>query len=62
LAGLSNARVELTPDELHGIQDGLERLLEPFTTRPAPRTAPADLAPVRILAFFMPEGERRTRK
>ena len=32
-AGVLNARVTVTPDELRGIQEGLERLLEPFLTR-----------------------------
>jgi DNA-binding transcriptional ArsR family regulator len=58
-AGLFNARVELTPDELRGIQEGLERLLEPFTTR-SPAETPAGMAPVRILCFFMPEAEPDT--
>jgi DNA-binding transcriptional ArsR family regulator len=54
-AGLFNARVELTPDELRELQDGLERLLEPFTTRSV-ADAPAGAAQVRVLAFFMPEA------
>jgi|SRR5262249_22282539 len=56
-AGLFNARVELTADELRGIQDGLERLLEPFTTRSA-EDLPAAAGAVRIIAYFMPEAER----
>lgn len=52
-AGLFNARVELTPEELREIQVGLERLLEPFSTRTGD-DVPAGAAPVRILAFFMP--------
>src|SRR5262245_46513456 len=55
-AGLFNARVELTPDELRGLQDGLERLLEPFTTRLA-EDVPGDGATVRVLAFFLPEAD-----
>jgi Helix-turn-helix domain len=55
-AGLFNARVLLTPDELRGIQEGLERLVEPFTARAAADT-PTGVAPVRILAFFMPEPD-----
>ncbi len=58
-AGLFNARLELTPDELRGIQEGLERLLEPVTTR-SPAERPAGVAPVRILCFFMPEAEPHT--
>jgi predicted transcriptional regulator len=53
-AGLFNARIDLTPAELQTIQEGLERLLEPFTTRSSAE-APSATAPVRILAFFMPE-------
>jgi DNA-binding MarR family transcriptional regulator len=58
-AGMFNARLDLTPDELRGIQEGLERLLEPLTTRSATER-PAGVAPVRILCFFMPEAERDT--
>jgi hypothetical protein len=58
-AGMFNARLDLAPDELRGIQEGLEQLLEPFTTRPATER-PAGVAPVRILCFFMPEAERDT--
>jgi predicted transcriptional regulator len=57
-AGLFNARVDLTPDELRDLQDGLERLLEPFTTRAAD-DLPAGAAPVRMMAFFMPEASGR---
>jgi hypothetical protein len=53
-AGLFNARIDLTPAELQTIQERLERLLEPFTTR-SPAETPSTAAPVRILAFFMPE-------
>jgi hypothetical protein len=38
-----------------GVQEELERMLEPFTTRPAD-DVPTDGGPVRILAFFMPEA------
>jgi DNA-binding transcriptional ArsR family regulator len=53
-AGLFNARVELTPDELRRLQDDLEQHLEPFTNRPA-SDRPLDAAPVQILAYFLPE-------
>lgn len=53
-AGLFNARPELAPDELHRLQEDLERLLEPFVNR-APENRPADAAPVRITAYFLPE-------
>jgi hypothetical protein len=53
-AGLFNARVELTPEELGRLQADLERLLEPFLNRPA-ADRPLDAAPVRITAYFLPE-------
>jgi DNA-binding transcriptional ArsR family regulator len=53
-AGLFNTRVELTPDELRRLQEELERLLEPFTTRHA-ADRPRETSPVRIMAYFMPE-------
>ena len=59
-AGLFNARIDLTAEELRGIQADLELLLEPFTTRSA-GDVPADAAAVRILAYFLPEAERATR-
>jgi DNA-binding MarR family transcriptional regulator len=58
-AGMFNARLNLTADELRGIQNWLERMLEPFTTRSAAER-PVDVTPVRILCFFMPEAERDT--
>ena len=54
-AGLFNARIELTADELRDLQERLEQLLEPFTTRRT-EDAPAGTAPVRILAYFLPEA------
>jgi DNA-binding transcriptional ArsR family regulator len=54
-AGLINARLLLTPEELRDIQAGLERLLEPYTTR-GPEQAPADGRRVRILSYFLPES------
>ena len=53
-AGLLNARVVVTPDELRGLQEGLEGLLEPFITR-EPDEAPAGAAPARVMSYFMPE-------
>jgi DNA-binding transcriptional ArsR family regulator len=58
-AGMFNARLELTPDELRGIQEELERLLERFATRSA-TARPAGAAAVRILCFSMPEAGRDT--
>jgi Helix-turn-helix domain len=54
-AGLFNARVTLTTDELRGVQESLERVLAPFLTR-EPDAAPADSRPVRILGYFLPEA------
>ena len=53
-AGLFNARTELGPDELRRLQEDLEQLLEPFLTR-SPDNRPPDAAPVRIMAYFLPE-------
>jgi DNA-binding transcriptional ArsR family regulator len=53
-AGLFNARVTVTPDELRGIQEGLERLLEPFITREAD-DVPAEAGRARVLAYLLPE-------
>jgi DNA-binding transcriptional ArsR family regulator len=54
-AGLFNARVKVTPDELRGIQEGLERLVEPFITRES-EEVPTEARPARILTYFMPEA------
>ena len=54
-AGLFSARTELTPDEVRRLQEDLERLLEPFTNRSA-EDRPADAAPVRVVAYFLPDG------
>jgi DNA-binding transcriptional ArsR family regulator len=53
-AGLLNARLLVTPDELRDIQAALERVLEPYLTRP-PDGAPSDASGVRVLSYFMPE-------
>jgi hypothetical protein len=52
-AGMFNAGVWLTSDELRELQEELERGLAPYTTRTEP---PADAAPVRVLAYFLPES------
>jgi hypothetical protein len=51
-AGMFNARIKLTADELRDVQEALERVLAPYTTRDPP---PAGAAPVRVLAYFLPE-------
>jgi DNA-binding transcriptional ArsR family regulator len=53
-AGLLNARVAVTPDELRDLQEGLERLLEPFLTR-EPGELPVEARRARILSYFLPE-------
>ena len=57
-AGLFNARIELTADELRQLQEDLEQLLAPFTNRP-PDDRPAGASPVRITAYFLPDGSPR---
>jgi hypothetical protein len=59
-AGLFNARLTLTADELRTVQEELERMLEPYLKR-APAEAPADAGPVRILGYFLPEGSSARR-
>jgi hypothetical protein len=51
-AGMFNAGVRLTSDELRELQEELERVLAPYTTR---SELPAEAAPVRVLAYFLPE-------
>jgi hypothetical protein len=53
-AGLFNAGVALTSDELRSVQASLEDLLAPYLTREADAT-PVDARRVRVLAYFMPE-------
>jgi DNA-binding transcriptional ArsR family regulator len=53
-AGLLNARVRITADELRELQDELERLLAPVIAR-RPDEVPDGAAPVRILSYFLPE-------
>jgi predicted transcriptional regulator len=59
-AGLLNAGVTLTPDELRALQNGLEQLLEPFVNRDTDHL-PADARRVRILSYFLPLGDQRIR-
>ncbi len=54
-AGLFNARLTITADELRSVQEELERMLEPYLNR-TPDDVPADAGPVRILGYFLPEG------
>jgi DNA-binding transcriptional ArsR family regulator len=52
-AGLLNARLLVTPDELRQIQEAFEQAIEPFLSR---AEAPDGAAHVRLLSYFMPEG------
>ena len=53
-AGVINSRVMLTPDELRGLQEGLEQLLAPFITR---EDSPFGANRVRVLGYFLPEAD-----
>jgi hypothetical protein len=53
-AGLFNAGIRLTPEELRTVQEELEALLAPYLTRSAD-DAPNGARRVRLLAYFMPE-------
>lgn len=57
-AGLFGAGVVLSPAELEDVQSKLEELLAPYTTR-RPEQMPPDGRRVRILGYFLPEGETR---
>jgi DNA-binding transcriptional ArsR family regulator len=54
-AGLLNARLAVTPDELRAIQEGIERVLEPFLTR-EPGELPSEARRARVLSYFLPEA------
>lgn len=54
-AGLFNAGVRLTADELRTVQEDLERLLAPYLTRSAD-DAPDGARRVRLLAYFLPDA------
>jgi DNA-binding transcriptional ArsR family regulator len=54
-SGVINSRVTLTPDELRGLQEGLEQLLAPFITREAD-AIPFGASRARILSYFLPEA------
>jgi hypothetical protein len=51
-AGMFNTRVRLSADELREVQEELERVFAPYNKRAEP---PVDAAPVRVLAYFLPE-------
>ena len=54
-AGLFNAGVRLTSEELRAVQDELETLLAPYLTRSAD-DVPDGARRVRLLAYFLPEA------
>ena len=55
-AGLFNAGMTVTSDELSKIQVELEELLKPYLNR-SPNDAPAGSRRVRLLSYFMPQSE-----
>ncbi|MGY1433571.1 ArsR/SmtB family transcription factor [Streptomyces reniochalinae] len=56
LAGLSNTRVVLGPDELAFVQREFERILAPFVTRDE-ADWPADGRRVRLMRYVLPEQD-----
>lgn len=56
-AGMLNARLVATPDELREIQAEFERVLEPYLTRSTDHT-PAGASHARLLSYFLPEATR----
>ncbi|TCO12839.1 helix-turn-helix protein [Kribbella steppae] len=58
-AGLFNAGLSVTADELNTIQADLETLLTPYLNRTDP---PADSRRVRILAYFLPSDGQHPAK
>ena len=55
-AGLFNAGVALTSDELNGVQEQLEEVLLPYLNR-AEADRPAAARQVRVLAYVLPDAE-----
>ncbi|MFF7334803.1 helix-turn-helix domain-containing protein [Streptomyces sp. NPDC008150] len=58
LAGVANTGVVVTADELAAIEDAFERVIAPFVTRD-PSDRPSDARTVRLLRYYLPEGEGR---
>jgi hypothetical protein len=54
-SGMLNAGFSATADELRTIQDQLEQVLAPYTSR-AESDVPADARRVRVLAYFLPSA------
>jgi len=54
-SGLLNAGFHATADELRAIQEELERVLTPYTSRTADE-APAGSRRVRVLSYFLPSA------
>jgi hypothetical protein len=55
-AGLFNAGIRLSADELRTVQEDLELLLAPYLTRSAD-DAPEGARRVRLLAYFLPDAD-----
>jgi DNA-binding transcriptional ArsR family regulator len=58
LAGSSNTRVRLTPDELQRLEDAIEDLLAPYVLR-AEDEVPEDARSVRIVRLHLPAAAER---
>ncbi|MGW5672651.1 ArsR/SmtB family transcription factor [Micromonospora sp. NPDC003776] len=57
-AGLSNTTVRLTVDELAAVNAAIEHVLAPYVTR-EPAGQPADVRPVRVMRYVLPEAEEQ---
>ena len=55
-AGMFNAGVVLTSEEVEHVQAELEVLLEPYLNRPV-GDRPADARRIRLLAYFLPDAD-----
>ncbi|HEY3504491.1 MAG TPA: helix-turn-helix domain-containing protein [Actinocatenispora sp.] len=56
LAGLSNTRVVVTPDELRAIEDAIEQVLAPYVRR-KDEPDPPGARSVRMLRYVLPEAD-----
>ncbi|MFE7752102.1 ArsR/SmtB family transcription factor [Streptomyces sp. NPDC057428] len=57
LAGLATTRLVVSAEELAAIEDGIERVLAPYVTRPPAERQP-DARGVQLLRYVLPEGTR----
>jgi hypothetical protein len=56
VAGLINARLWMTPDELQSVNDQIEELTAPYANRPESER-PGDARRVRVQCYLMPEPD-----